>query len=213
MAPLITPRAASRAIYVLMGALFFLGCSLADSFFSPSRPTDTSIPFALNRIVAELRPAFAVLPLLIALFILSALIYYNVSPQEGEVYLEVNTDLPLDLPELEPTRRTLPVGISIVFLPVVWIAGATSFISFKRWFPWSRAGHLLDNIRALALYFLRGLLSSFAICAICCILYFAAKSAAAVRRRDIDVIEEIESEIVLEGPSDQGVSMANSNSP
>ncbi|KAJ7490966.1 hypothetical protein FB451DRAFT_1166285 [Mycena latifolia] len=149
MTPRITSSSwvASRPFRAMMVAELLLVYSAVDILWGLKETSSTS---ALNRIVAELRPTFAVLPLLIAIVFLFAAIYDNVSPRDGEGYLEVNTAPPMDLAELEPTLPvTLHVGISISLLTVGCSAGIISIVSFWSRVPWSRTGRFLENLPAL----------------------------------------------------------------
>ncbi|KAJ7764924.1 hypothetical protein B0H16DRAFT_1526245, partial [Mycena metata] len=121
MAPRITPRTASRAHNCIQ---VFLVCSLLNTFFV--YPANAPLVW----IIPQLRVAFGALSLLVAMFVLGALIYYNVSPQDGEVTLEVNPDLPRDLPELPPPETTLPLNASLALATVVVIGVANTYSVF-----------------------------------------------------------------------------------
>ncbi|KAJ7186974.1 hypothetical protein C8R46DRAFT_1058478, partial [Mycena filopes] len=116
MAPRITPRFASRVSKCLLS---FLLCSALNSFFTypPYLP--------LAWVVPHVKVAFGAFSLAFAILLSGALIYYNVSPQDGEVVLEPNPDLPLEFPEPPPPPETTLPGAASMFLGIVIITAAT----------------------------------------------------------------------------------------
>ncbi|KAJ7027496.1 hypothetical protein C8F04DRAFT_1122245 [Mycena alexandri] len=121
MAPRITPRTASRAFTCIQ---IFLACSLLNTFLV--YPTNAPLAW----IIPQLKVAFGALSLLVAIAVFGALIYYSISPQDGEVTLEVNPDLPIDLPEPPPSDTTLPLGASLLLATVVLMGVVNTHSAF-----------------------------------------------------------------------------------
>ncbi|KAJ6630318.1 hypothetical protein B0H10DRAFT_1984133 [Mycena sp. CBHHK59/15] len=139
---------------------FFI-CSLANTLLVC--PQNNQFAATCSWIVSELKVAFAVLFLLLAILLAGTLIVPSL--RNGAA--------------AGSARRCLPSLPTCLLMSLMLHAVTVSFVSFKRRVLWSQTGSFSDNLAAFAIYLSHGIASSFVVCLLLFLLHHVVQSLAA----------------------------------